>query len=50
MHTAGSIAKAVGGRVVGDRGREISALCSPNSVKPGSVVMIRDKRAFTEKA
>jgi UDP-3-O-[3-hydroxymyristoyl] glucosamine N-acyltransferase len=44
MYTAGSIAKAIGGRVIGNKDREINALCSPDSVKPGSVVFIRDER------
>ena len=46
MYTAGSIAKAIGGRVVGNKDCEISAVCSPESVKSGSVVLIRDARVY----
>jgi UDP-3-O-[3-hydroxymyristoyl] glucosamine N-acyltransferase len=46
MHTAGSLAEAIGGRIVGNKDQEISSICSPDLLNPGAVLLVRNKRVY----
>ena len=46
MHTAGSLAEAIDGRIVGNKDREISSICTPDLPKPGAVLLVRNKRVY----
>ena len=46
MYTAGSLAEAMGGRVIGKKDREISSICSPDLLNPGAVLLVRNKKVY----
>jgi len=48
MYTVGEIAERVGGSVKGDAKMEVTAICTPEDLTPGSVVFIKKKKWFDE--
>ncbi|HEB29298.1 MAG TPA: UDP-3-O-(3-hydroxymyristoyl)glucosamine N-acyltransferase [Spirochaetes bacterium] len=46
MYTAGSLAEAIGGMIVGNKDREINSICSPDLLNPGAVLLVRNKKVY----
>ena len=50
MYTVGEIAERVGGSVKGDAKMEVTAICTPEDLMPGSVVFIKKRKWYDEMA
>ncbi len=46
MYTVGYVAEKIGGRVIGNKEKEVSEICSPEDITKDSIVFIKDNQAF----
>ena len=46
MYTVRYIAEKISGRVIGNKEKEISEICSPEDITKDSIVFIKDKRMY----